>query len=350
MNTAAPRLAWRRMLERASSSRAALVGLGALGAAAVLGVLTGTPVAPLFAPAAALCALQLCVALAVHRSLWRQPALLVFHLALLALAVLAALGRALSFEGLVELTEGVPLEAALVEGRAGAWHAGGTGSIAFVHDGFEIDYAPGLRRGATRNRVRWTDVHGDEQRAVIGDHHPLILDGWRFYTTPNKGYAPVLSWRPDGGATLTGAVHLPSFPMHALRQAREWPLPDGRIAWVMLDLDESPIDPRARSAFRLPGSHRLVLRMGELRAELAPGETVRVPGGALVYEELRTWMGYRVVHDPSLPWLLGLSLVAVCALAWHCARPAGGPRTLPVTARPRDGRPLRATGRGVPHG
>ena len=43
------------------------------------------------------------------------------------------------------------------------------------------------------------------------------------------------------------------------------------------------------------------------------------PGGRLVYEGLRTCMGYRVAYDPSLPWLLAASLLAAIALAWHYA-------------------------------
>ena len=64
-------------------------------------------------------------------------------------------------------------------------------------------------------------------------------------------------------------------------------------------------------------SHRLVLRVGDQRAELAPGGRVDIPGGTLVYERLSTWMGYRVSFDPTLPWLLAASLLAALSLAWH---------------------------------
>ena len=60
-----------------------------------------------------------------------------------------------------------------------------------LHDGFEIDYAPGRKRGATRNSVTWQGEDGQPRSAVIGDHHPLVLQGHRFYTSPNKGFAPL---------------------------------------------------------------------------------------------------------------------------------------------------------------
>ena len=39
-----------------------------------------------------------------------------------------------------------------------------------------------------------------------------------------------------------------------------------------------------------------------------PTRTVLRPGGTLVYEGLHSWMGYRVHHDPTLPWLLAAAL------------------------------------------
>jgi hypothetical protein len=59
-----------------------------------------------------------------------------------------------------------------------------------------------------------------------------------------------------------------------------------------------------------------VLRMGDARRTAArPG--VRIAGGTLVYDGLRTWMGYRVAYDPTLPWLLAAALLAALSLGWH---------------------------------
>jgi cytochrome c biogenesis protein len=148
----------------------------------------------------------------------------------------------------------------------------------------------------------------------------LVIDGHRIYTSPNKGFAPLLRWLPTLGEPVLGAVHLPSFPVHELRQSREWPLPDGREAWVMLQFDQTLIDPAKTSSFRLPDEHRLIVRIGSQRASLAPGERLTLDGGTLVYEGLHTWMGYRVTYDPTLPWLLAASLLASLALAAHYVR------------------------------
>lgn len=303
---------WKALSTHFGSTRSTLV-LFALMAAVVMVKPAYWPLAVLIA----LLSLNLLVAVALHPAFRRQLPLLVAHLALLALVLAVAAGRLLSLDGRFELTQGELFEGTLLDRQAGSLHVDRLQRLAFRHEGFEIDYAPGLRRGATRNPVAWQDEDGRAQRAVIGDHLPLVLDGHRFYTTSNKGFAPLLRWEPVAGEPQRGAVHLPSYPVHELSQSRAWQLPDGREAWVMLRIDEMLIDPDAPARFRLPQQYRLVVRVGEQRAELQPGQALTLPGGRLVFEELRTWMGYRVAYDPALPWLLVSSLLSSLALAVH---------------------------------
>lgn len=305
------------VLAHLGSLRTALALMALLGAVVLAGSVASEVSARALMVVFALLGASVLAALVVHPAFRRRMPLLVFHLALLALVLLAGWGRLASVGGRFELTEGVPFDGRLLEGERGPLYDGPLERLRFRNDGFQIDYAPGLRRGATRNRVTWIDARGTLQGATIGDHRPLVLEGHRISTSPNKGFAALLQWQPDGGAPEVGAVHLPSYPLHELRQSREWPLPDGRMAWVQLQFDETLIDPRAASSFRLPQQHRLVLRVGDQRHELAPGDAARIGGGTLTYAALRTWMGYRVSYDPSLPWLLAASLVAALALLWH---------------------------------
>lgn len=331
----------RALVAHVGSLRSTLALLGLLGLAVFAGQAVEALGAPALTVAMALLSLNLVAALVVHPAFRRQLPLLVAHLALLALVLLAAYGRLASLDGRFELTQGVPFDGTLIDARAGVLHHDGLQSLSFSHQGFEIDYAPGRKRGATRNPVTWRDEAGRERSAVIGDHRPLVLDGYRVYTSPNKGFAPMLTWTPRGGGEpVTGAVHLPAFPAHELRQAIEWSLPDGRRAWVLLQTDEVLIDPSRPSRFSLPSRHTLVLRMDPLRHELQPGQSVEIDGGTLTYLGLRSWMGYRVTYDPTLPWLLAASLLAAFALAWHYtqrfffAAPAAVPvRPLPDGAR-----------------
>lgn len=326
----------KRLLEHFGSLRTTLALMGLLAAVVLAGAVQGTLFGGAMLLAFGLLALQLLLGLWRHAALRRALPLLLAHLGLLALGVEVGLSRLLSLEGRFELTEGLVFDGRLIDGRQGAWRGDTLQRLAFQHQGFQIDYAAGRRRGATRNPVRWTDDSGREQRAVIGDHRPLVIDGHRITTTPNKGFAPLLQWEPAQGAAVVGSVHLPSYPMHELRQSREWTLPDGREAWVMLDFDETLIDPAAPARFRLPQQHRLVLRIGEQRLTLAPGDAVPVPGGTLRYLGLRTWMGYRISHDPMLPWLLATALATTAALAWHYRRKFKAPARV-VQAGPASG-------------
>ncbi len=306
-----------RGIAHLASLRTTLIGMVLLGAGAIASQWPSLASTLLLCSALLGLALNLLAALAVHPAFRRQLPLLVFHLALLALVLLVAWGKLTALDGRFELTQGVPFDGELIEASAGPLHRNRLAQLGFQHAGFEIDYAPGRQRGATRNPVAWLDANGTPQRAVIGDHRPLILDGYRIYTTSNKGFAPWLTWRPDAGAPVSGTVHLPAFPMHELRQSADWTLPDGQRVWLKLHIDEVLIDPSTATQFRLPQTHRLVLHAGKLETELAPRESLKLPGGTLVYEGLRTWMGYRVSYDPTLPWLLAASLLAALSLAWY---------------------------------
>ena len=305
--------------KRLASLKLTLVLLIALGA----GVLAYDPdvaatvwllVAPLF-----LGAVNLGAAILVNPVFRRQTALFTFHLALLAIVLLVAMGRLTYLKGELELAEGEAFSGELSRSESGPWHRSRLERAQFVNDGFSIRYEKGVRRAETRNRVRWQDDAAGEQQAVIGDNEPLVRQGYRFYTSFNKGFAPVFTWYPaDGSAPRRGTVHLPAYPIHEYRQALDWTLPGTQVAlWTMLQFDEVLLDPQQVSQFRLPEKHTLVIRSGDARHELTPGASLTLAQGVLVYERLSTWMGYTVFYDWTLPWLFVACVLAVASLARH---------------------------------
>lgn len=263
------------------------------------------------------CAVNLACAVLTNAVFRRQTALLVFHLALIAIVLLAAAGRLTYLKGRLELSTGETFAGELSDVSSGPWHRWRLDRVAFTNRGFDIRYNLRVQRDRTSNIVSWTDASGPRE-AVIGDTQPLVLHGYRFYTSPNKGFAPLFTWIPRQGAPRRGTVHLPSYPIHEYRQAQEW-TPPGTEAplWIMLQFDQVLIDPDRASQFRLPDRHTLVVRAGAERTELAPGGRIDIPQGTLVYEGLTTWMGYAVFSDWTLPWLLAACLLAVASLAWH---------------------------------
>jgi hypothetical protein len=266
----------------------------------------------------ALLALNLLAALASNPKFRQQLPLLSFHLALLVLLLLVAVGRLTYLKGWVEVTVGEPFPGALTGQEAGPLHHDRLGEVNFRLEGFTIDYDPGPQRNATHARVQWLNERGVSQRGSIGDHRPLILSGYRFYTSHNKGFAPIFTWQPTAGKSITGSVHLPAFPAYQYGQMQDWNVPGSKLVLhTELRFDEVIIDPERPSFFRTPRQHVLVLRHGDASHELRPGESVSLPGGRLTYQELRTWMGFTVGADWTLPWLLATGLFAVMSLGWH---------------------------------
>ena len=267
----------------------------------------------------ALLAVNLLAAVATRPALRAQRALLVFHLGLIAMVLLLAAGRLTYLRGSVEVAQGAEFDGELTAFEAGPWHGAGLAQVRFVNNGFRIAYAKGVQRDKTHNAVSYPNADGSALHAEIGDQTPLVLNGYRFYTTPNKGFAPTFVWYPAGGGPpLTGAVHLPSYPIHEYRQARDWVLPGTTLkVWTMLQFDEQILDPAGPSEFKLPAKYQVVVRVGEQRHALLPAQSIDLPQGRLVFDGLRTWMGYAVFYDWTLPWLLGVCALSVGALGWH---------------------------------
>ena len=115
-----------------------------------------------------------------------------------------------------------------------------------------------------------------------------------------------------------GTVHLPSYPANQYSQSREWVVPGTALKlWTMLQFDELILDPDRPSEFRLPRQHAVVVRSGELRRELQPGQSLELPEGRLVYQGLRSWMGYTVFYDWTIYWLLAACGLAIGTMAWY---------------------------------
>ena len=265
-----------------------------------------------------LLALNLLAAILSNAKFRQQLPLLSFHIALLVLLLLVATGQMSSLKGQVEVTEGERFSGQLTDYQAGPLHHWQLEKVQFFLDSFSIDYAPRLQRGVTEAKIQWLNEAGELKQGHIGDHRPLIINGYHFYTSHNKGFAPIFSWTPKRGDPVTGSIHLPAYPANEFNQALEWsPTNSDLTIWTQLQFDEVILDPEKASQFRLPKKHSLVIRIGEQRHELVPGDAVNTQQGRLVYDELRTWMGFTVSSDWTLPWLFAAGFFAVLSMAWY---------------------------------
>jgi len=291
------------------------------------------------APLAVLC-VNLLAAVAMNPRFRRQPALLAFHICLLMVVGFAALGQLTRLEGRVEIAEGQPFDPAAVEIRKeGLWHDWALVEGVFAQGGIEVEYGPDVVRRVTRSEVVVYRADGRSQRVTVGDDRPLVVDGYRFYTTSNKGWAVLFQWQGADGDAQRGHLHLPSYPYRIRNQSKDWQLPSGEELVVSLEPGEVPMG----EAWRLHSASRdedvaIVLRVGEREERLVRGESVALAGGRLRFEALNLWMGYRISYDATRPWVAASAMAAVGFLSWHFWQTLG-----PLGSSPRTREPAVAT-------
>ena len=328
----------RRAVKRLGSVRLAFLGMIALavGAALSYGNPQDTSIWVLVVPLAVL-SVNLAAAIATNPRIYRRKGLLVFHVSLLAVIVGAAVGRLTFFEGRIEMLEGNPFSVEdVIDVRHGIFHRNRLSEVVFVQGGYTVQYRPGLNRGLTHSHLLVSE-DGRWQTRIVGDDRPLVVGGYRFYTTFNKGFAPLLTWEPEQGEAVSGAIHMPSYPLFEHRQDNRWTPPGGKEIkfWLRLDtgLDREKawvLDGRKAKAV-------LVVNENGRRAELLPGQSVRLEGGTLRFERLLTWMGYKIFYDPTLYWMFGFSMLAVAGLFSHYWRKFGLALSTPVAGTTRSG-------------
>lgn len=307
-----------KLLRRLGSHEVTIALLGATALVVAAGLAFGVEIADWMALPAAGLFVNLLAALVAHGTLRAQPMLFAFHALLAVLVLLIVADRLTMLRGRVEVTEGAMFDPALVEAEAGPLHPWHLDEVVFLQGPFDINYLPGMKRRETVSVVRVPEGNGRWREVAVGDDVPLIVGAYRFYTSFNKGFAPVLSYVDPAGREMVGTVHFPSYPLNDLNQANEWS-PPGRVpVQLWLSLPEPIYDEDAPWRFRRPENPVLVVIDGEIRHELRPGGRVRLAGGGeLGFVELRSWMGYTISASLFGPWLLAAAVAACLALAAH---------------------------------
>jgi len=319
-----------RILGLLGSLKLALAGMALLLLAVIID-LEITELSPAWL-AACLCllSLNLLAAVAVRPQFRRQPGLLVFHLCLAAVAGLAALQALTGFEGRVEQAEKQPFTAAEAETVThGPWYGGNLSDIRFIQGPVTVDYHPDLRRARTVSRI-YPETGGAPETVEFGDTRSYRAAGYRFVTTPNKGFALTLTWTGADGRRASGNIHLPSYPLQEWDQRQSWQTPAGETVWFRLDLPPAPSgESWTLSSAGFTGRVRLVLASGE-EIDMNPGEPAALQGGYLELSDVVLWIGYRIEYNRVLPWLFAAAALGVAALGWHFLanpprfRPGGG--------------------------
>jgi len=305
-----------------ASLKLTLAGMVLLGAAALYARESPESSAPWLAVPLALLSVNLVAAILTNRRFRNDPPLLAFHICLFMIVLLAALGYLTRLEGRIEIAEGQRLDPAGLEvTKRGLWHRLHLEPEVFEQGRISVEYSPGVVRGRTRSEIAFPREGGGSSAVVVGDDRPLVVDGYRFYTTSNKGWAVRLRWYPSSGGVQLGHLHLPSFPFLIKRQSNRWQLPTGDEVELTLDAMDVPMEESWELTSARHGSEaEVVVRVGDRAERLQPGVEIVLDGGRLRYEGAVLWMGYRVSYDPTRPWLAGAAVAAVVLIAWHFRR------------------------------
>ena len=258
-------------------------------------------------------------ALVVRRVMLNNIPLMLFHFALIMLVGLSMLGQMSYLKATLELATNEEFSGHLENVQQGIWHQYGLNNTRFTNLGFVINYHKGVKRDNTLNRIAVTGIDGAQKIMEIGDHVPLVIGHYRFYTSHNKGYAPVFEWKGNQAKqSVTGSIHLPAYPVHEYKQALEWQIPGGQQKiWTQLKIEDDVLPLDRDFQFQLPQQHRLIIRQNDQRFELLPGEELELDSGVLKYQGLSSWMGYEVDYDWTRPWLLATCLIALFNLFLH---------------------------------
>ena len=343
------------VLKKFSSLKITLAGMVLLviGATLSYGNPQGTPVWVLVVPMALL-AVNLIAAITTNARINQQPGLLVFHVSLLLILLLATVGRLTHMDAHLELVVGSEFEPEkLLETKAGPLHFGDLDNVHFVQGPFTVEYAPGMQRGLTHSHVKVKTASTQWEDRVIGDDRPLLIDGYRFYTTFNKGFTSVLTWVPTNGEPVTGTVNMPSYPLFEYKQDNRWNPPgsDEEIKfWLQLNTamnedDYWTLDGRTSSGV-------LIVTTDEKRHEVQLGQSVQLPNGQLRFEALTMWMGYRLFYDPTIQWMFFVSIMGVFGLSqyfWKKINLQPWMDEKPDNIVEDTGKPLAATGSQTNH-
>ena len=174
----------------------------------------------------ALLAINLGAAILTNPRINRQPGLLVFHVCLFSTVVLAGVGRLTHLDAHVEMALGQEFNKDLMlEVLQGPWHAGDLDKVVFTQGPYTVNYSAGLKRGLTHSEVLIPGAGGLRVPQDVGDDRPLVIERYRFYTTFNKGFSPVLTWKPDQGLPITGRINMPAYPLYDYKQDNRWTPP-----------------------------------------------------------------------------------------------------------------------------
>ncbi|MDX3747904.1 cytochrome c biogenesis protein ResB [Streptomyces sp. AK08-02] len=304
-------------------------------------------------------------AVAAEKGYLREVGNLAFHIALIVMLTSFAWGQLYKSEGNKLILEGDGFSNVLTQYddfKSGTlFDTDDLDPFSFDLKDFEGTYEEsGPNRGTPRTYQAAIDysvgAYGKPRKRTIKVNEPLVIGDSKVYLTAH-GYAPVITVRDgkgevvfnqpvallplDSNVTSSGAVKImdgyrnPEGVEEQLGiQAFFLPtyVPGNEIASQFPAL-ENPVLNLApyhgdlgvnagipQSVYQLDKTHMKAYKDAkgkQVRENLKPGETMRLPGGAgsITYAGTKEWANFQVTRQPAAGWALGGAIVAIFGLA-----------------------------------
>jgi cytochrome c biogenesis protein len=304
-------------------------------------------------------------AVAAEKGYLREIGNLAFHIALIVMLVAFAWGQLFKSEGNKLVVEGDGFSNTLIsydDFKSGnLFSTDDLTPFSFTLDNFTGTYeTSGPNKGTPRTYQATLDysegAYGKEKKTLVKVNHPLEIGDSKVYLTAH-GYAPVMTVRDgkgkvvysdavpllplDSNVTSSGVVKVldgyknakgvseqlgfQAFFLPTYTEGNEVASTFPALLNPVLNLQAYHGDLGVnsgipQSVYQLDKSHMKQFKDskgGDLRENLRPGETMKLPNGAgsITYEATKEWANFQVTQQPGSGWALGGALAAIFGLA-----------------------------------
>jgi cytochrome c biogenesis protein len=304
-------------------------------------------------------------AVAAEKGYLRETGNLAFHIALIVMLIAFAWGQLFKSEGNKLVVEGDGFSNTMTQYddfKSGSlFTADDLVPFSFNLDKFTGTYeTSGPNRGTARTyQAALTyskGAYGKDEKDLVKVNEPLEIGDAKVYLTAH-GYAPVITVRDgkgnvvyrdavpllplDSNVTSTGVVKvldgyknakgvseqigISAFLLPTYTKGSETASTFPGLLNPVLNLapyhgDLGVDSGIPQSVYQLDKSHVKAYKDAkgqQLRDNLKPGQTMRLPGGAgsITYEGTKEWANFQIVQQPGTGWALAGSLVAIFGLA-----------------------------------
>lgn len=304
-------------------------------------------------------------AVAAEKGYLREVGNLAFHIALIVLLTAFAWGQLFKMEGNKLIVEGDGFSNTITQyddfKSGNLFSQDDLDPFSFTLDDFTGTYEPsGPNKGTPRTYQAALDysigAYGKDKKTTVKVNEPLEIGDSKVYLTAH-GYAPVITVR-DGKGNVVYSQAVPLLPldsnvtssgaikvMDGYRNAKGVKeqlgfqafflpsyVPGNEVASQFPALTNPVLNLEAyhgdlgvdagipQSVYQLDKSHLKEFKNSkgeQLRENLKPGETMKLPNGAgsVTYEGTKEWANFQITRQPGSGWALGGAVTAIFGLA-----------------------------------